>query len=267
MNSEASEISHLLLKSLLQAPLLIGDLPQASSFSRALLESPLELPLLNCQQKLGHLYEDALAALLRSSPKVNLLAQNLQIQKDIHTTLGELDFLIQHNSKVIHLELATKFYLAVETSEGIILPGPDARDSYERKLARLQEHQLSLTVRHREYLPAAYRELTIHPQQLIYGCLFDHIDAETLSAPALVAPDCRRGRWLYLHECAAYFPSDTHFKMIPKSLWPVPFPLLQNHPLPPWSPPETLERIVMIQSHSDPTPYFIAPPTYPDSHF
>jgi len=95
MDRDIQKTSAALLQSLLNGNLLINDLPEAVSFDRALLQMPREIPLLNSQQKLGHLYEDALAVLLRESPQLDLLAQNLQVQKDAHHTLGELDFLIR----------------------------------------------------------------------------------------------------------------------------------------------------------------------------
>lgn len=126
------------------SPLLVGDLPEAKCFCRSILRRPEVLPDLNLRQKLGHLFEDALASLLVASHKVDLLHQNLQLRDENRTTVGEMDFLIRHrsNSALVHLELATKFYLAVETPSGITLPGPDARDNYFRKLARLRDHQL-----------------------------------------------------------------------------------------------------------------------------
>jgi len=97
--------------SLLEGPLLVGDLPEARVFSRKNWLPRVPKTALNLEQKLGHLYEDALALVLGE----DLLEQNLQLRKDIHTTVGELDFLLcsKNDGPLIHLELATKFYLAV----------------------------------------------------------------------------------------------------------------------------------------------------------
>ena len=171
-----------LLQSLVGGPLLIGDLPEACSFPYQDLEIPAAPTPLNLQQKLGYLYEDALGILLEASPRFDLLARNLQLHSDTQTTLGELDFLLRDldSDLLIHLELATKFYLAVETPSGLALPGPDARDNYFRKLQRLRSHQLTLAQNHRSALPESYQHHPIVAQQLIYGCLFDHIDAAEL---------------------------------------------------------------------------------------
>ncbi len=252
-----------LLQSLTGSPLLIGDLPETASFPYEELTLPTETPELNAQQKLGHLYEDALAVVLEASERFDLLAQNLQVQKDAHTTVGELDFLVRDltSGQLIHLELATKFYLAV----GDALPGPDARDNYFKKLDRLRSHQLTLVKNYRDFLPKEFRDEEIVTQQLIYGCLFDHIDSPTPAAPEFLNPKCRRGKWMHIDDVANFFSDETNFRIIPKTLWPVPLPLLTEVALEKWSSKDPLERCVMIRAGDHEAPYFIAPQNYPAS--
>jgi len=249
--------------SLLEGPLLVGDLPEARVFSRKNWLPCVPKTALNLEQKLGHLYEDALALVLGE----DLLEQNFQLRKDIHTTVGELDFLLcsKNDGPLIHLELATKFYLAVNTPNGLVFPGPDARDNYQRKLQRLREHQLTLTQQHRDCLPECYRKKEIEVRQLIYGCLFDHIETEKIAHPDWISPNCRRGRWLHLSECHHHFRPETEFRLIPKPLWPVPLRFLDRHLLARWKPPENLDRCVMVAVEEELQPYFIAPSTYPKS--
>jgi hypothetical protein len=257
---------HALFESLVRGPLLVGDLPEAARFSHLDLIIPESTAPLNLDQKLGHLYEDALAVLLEASPRFDLLAKSLQIRTDVHTTVGELDFLVRdgRSGPLIHLELATKFYLAVEGESGLLLPGPDARDNYFKKLQRLREHQLTLAKNYREDLPERYRDEEIVTRQLIYGCLFDHVHAHAPAAPDFIHPDCRRGRWLSVDECAAYFPAGTRFQIIPKSLWPVPLDLLDGISLEAWTPQAQVDRCVMLRVNDDPNPCFVAPSGYPD---
>lgn len=256
--------SRALLKSLIQAPLLVGNLPEAGTFPYQNLLLPAKVPPLNFEQKLGHLYEDVLARLLQFSPHYDLLAQNVQIQKDIHTTLGELDFLIRDlaSGQLIHLELATKFYLALDTPAGLALPGPDARDNYFKKIARLREHQLQLPARYHEHLPEPYRNEAIITQQLIDGCLFDHIDSPEPAKPEFLNPNCRRGKWLHQHEILNHFEESDQFQVIPKSLWPVPLCLLRPLVFECWSHNQQLDRCVMVRYQDDPAPYFLAPDSY-----
>lgn len=265
MTTDTEPIANALLRSLLESPLLIDDLPEAPSLSRTHLALPNTIPALNLHQKLGHLYEDALAILLRESPTLDLLKENLQIRRDIHTAVGELDFLLREKStgNLIHLELATKFYLAVDTPDGLTLPGPDARDNYRRKLTRLRNHQLTLPSRFPDYFPETYRSEAIETKQLIYGCLFDHIHANELANPEFISPTCRRGRWLHQYELSSYFPKETQFQLIPKHLWPMPFNLLTDIPLESWQPNEPIDRCLMIHAGVDPAPYFVSPDSYP----
>ena len=114
--------SDAVFRSLLVSPLLVDDLPNAARLSRRGFVAPAVSVELNFDQKLGHLYEDALATVLAASPSIELLERNLQIQENIHSTVGELDFLIRDgNGTLTHLELATKFYLAVKTEHCIAL--------------------------------------------------------------------------------------------------------------------------------------------------
>ncbi len=247
--------SQAILRSLMEAPLLVGDLPEAAVLGREALELPDPIPSLNLQQKLGHLYEEAMAMLLEASPGFELVARGLQLRGDDLKTVGELDFLVRDPEcdQLIHLELATKFYLAVETAGGLELPGPDARDNYFRKLHRLRSHQLGLSSNHRDCLPKGLRDESIVVRQLLYGCLFDHIDATSPSMPDWSDPECRRG----------HFPLGAVFQVIPKCLWPVPLEYLSEVDLEPWVLPGTINRCVMVRVDGGNVPYFVTPSGYP----
>lgn len=258
-------ISKSLLQSFLDSPLLVDDLPEAPTFPYSDLRFPETFMELNTNQKLGHLCEDAFALLVKASDKYKLVAQNLQIQTDIHTTVGELDFLIRDLTcgQLIHLELANKFYLAAETDEGLKLPGPDARDNYFKKLKHLRDRQLTLTQVHHDALPEEYRNVSIVSRQLIYGCLFDHIQTTQSASAEFINPHCRRGRWLTIEECADHFPQNTHFQIIPKPLWPVPLDILNNIPLETWTLTTTINRCVMLRIKGETVPYFVTPTSWP----
>jgi hypothetical protein len=257
--------SQALLQSFIEGPLLVADLPEAATFPFNELSLPDHDSSLNPDQKLGHLCEDAIATLLDASTTFELLVRNLQVQADIHTTVGELDFLIRDlkSGQLIHLELATKFYLAVETNESLKLPGPDARDNYFEKLKHLRKHQLTLTRQFQDALPESYQHQSIIPKQLIYGCLFDNISSSEPATAEFINPHCRRGQWLTIKECPNHFPKDTHFQIIPKHLWPVPLDLIQGIELETWIPSEHLDRCVMLRVNDETVPYFITPADYP----
>jgi len=277
MTHSSDIVSKALFQSLIEGPLLLGDLPEATAFPCHSLTPPEEAITLNLQQKLGHLYEDALAVMLESAPRYDLLAQGLQIRQEAGRTLGELDFLVRDlvTDRLIHLELAVKFYLAVKTESGdaeseILLPGPDARDNYFRKLEKMQSHQLVLVEKHRHLLPEKFQEEEIIVQQLVYGCIFNHVNATSSRDPVeaeFLNPKGRRGKWLHAEQCAEYLGKNTQLEIIPKPLWPVPLEIMEGIELEKWKPDEEIDRCVMVRiaagNETENLPYFIAPNGYP----
>ena len=265
MAADPMMISRALLQSLRDAPLLIHDLPEAAVFPHHTLAAPQDLTILNFQQKLGHLYEDALAAMLENTPQYETVAKNLQIREETGRTLGELDFLVRDHisDKLIHLELAVKFYLAVETADGTLLPGPDARDNYFRKLEKMRTHQLQLIRKSQHLLPEEFRQEEITVQHLVYGCIFNHIHADQPADGLYLSPHGRCGKWLHASECADFLGDGRHLEIIPKPLWPASLTSIADIVLEPWAPSSEIERCVMIRVEGENTPYFITPNQYP----
>ena len=259
-------LSKALLRSLAEGPLLLDDLPEGSAFPCHSLKTPEGVVTLNVQQKLGHLYEDALDILLGSTPRYDPLARGVQIRKEAGHTLGELDFLVRDLAagQLIHLELAVKFYLAVETDNGFLLPGPDARDNFFRKLEKMRAHHLVLVEKYRDLLPEEFRGEDIVVQQLVQGCIFDRVNAGRLVEAEFLNPHGRRGKWLHAQECAGYFGKAARLEIIPKPLWPVPLEILVGMELETWKPQEDVDRCVMVRADAANHPYFIAPNRYPE---
>jgi len=117
---------------------------------------------------------------------------------------------------------------------------------------------------YQSYFPEIYREEPIQTRQLIYGCLFDHISSSELATPEFIASHCRRGRWLYQHECERYFPEKESLWIMPKSLWPVPFQLVEDILLESWSPEALIDRATMVRLEGYEVPYFVVPSHYPE---
>jgi len=214
-----------LLESLQQAPLLVGDLTEAKCFERALLAGATPQVGISLQQKLGHLYEDVLEALLDASDQVERIASHVQVSDVDGRTLGELDFLLRDvaDGCYIHLELAVKFYLAVEQAGEWHFPGPDPRDNWLRKLERLRSHQLvmSQTPQARRLLQERFGVESVKVRQLIYGCIFYPMSQTSRPLPQAVDPESRSGRWLYLSEWERFFSGVDYVHPVPKALWPV----------------------------------------------
>jgi hypothetical protein len=97
---------------------------------------------------LGKQAEYCFESYLIASKRYQLLAANIQIQGE-RQTLGELDFLVfdREAEKVLHIELACKFYLFdprlnEEATTGWI--GPNRKDSLNDKLNKLVNSQFPL---------------------------------------------------------------------------------------------------------------------------
>ena len=105
------------------------------------------------QKKLGYYFEFLVRTLFEAHPDYDILAENHIIQRQSRT-LGELDLLLRYRpeNRIIHLELALKFYLQV--------PGPGdpsthwvgagLKDFFHAKLYRLYHHQLRLPKKARD---------------------------------------------------------------------------------------------------------------------
>jgi len=214
-----------LIESLKNAPLLAEDIPMATVFDRSLFGDIDEDCVLNFDQKLGHLYEQALESLIDSSPALSRLASNLQIFDDNKRTIGEMDYVLfdRENEIHIHLELAVKFYLARRAPEGWIYPGPNATDNWHRKLKHMRARQLVLaqTEPARKFLSEQFDIKDIQAQYLIYGCLFIPFDCIDPPQPQSMSAQRQQGRWLYVHQWPAQFANVKDVRIIPKALWPV----------------------------------------------
>ena len=222
--SKSQLYTQALLESLRSAPLLVDDLPEAVCFDRSKFFHADELPELNFSQKLGHLYEDALAYVLESTPNLDLTAQSVQVFNDDKITLGELDFILKDliKDEYIHLELAVKFYLIVYEDGQPRYPGPDPRDNWLNKLARMREHQLQFVKSDfaQRCLLEKYDISEVTTQHLVYGKLFDHYKSDQKPCPPAMHADCLRGTWMYLHEWEEESTAE-QVAVVPKCLWPV----------------------------------------------
>lgn len=98
--------------------------------------------------RLGHLVERVVSGIIRSSSNFKILYENLQLFEE-KRTLGELDFILEesHTKKIIHLELAYKFYLfdpSISSEQINNWIGPNRNDSLKEKLEKLKRHQFPL---------------------------------------------------------------------------------------------------------------------------
>ena len=100
----------------------------------------------NAQNRLGLLVEQFVFDCLNENKDIKIIATNIQVIED-KRTLGELDGLILDKKKLIHLELAYKFYLydpEISGSEIDKWIGPNRKDSLKQKLNKLKSNQMPL---------------------------------------------------------------------------------------------------------------------------
>lgn len=266
MSGFSKDQSNALFRSVIEAAPLIEDLPEGSTFAIDSLVVPDLAKPLDSRQKLGYLYEDTFAEMLQASPLHELVGRGIQLRKEASHTLGELDFLVKdlQTSRLIHLEIAVKFYLSVELKGRFFLPGPDARDSYLRKLERMRFHQLILIRKYRERLPERFRDKEIEVQQLVQGCIFEHVKASRPVEAEFLNPNGRRGKWIHVDDCMRYFGRNARLYVIPKALWPVPMNILVGFELEKWEFDENMDRCVMVMTPQGDQPFFIVPKSYPN---
>ncbi|WLD59574.1 DUF1853 family protein [Salinispirillum sp. LH 10-3-1] len=113
---------------------------------RALMTS--DLPRLQ-QRRLGHYFEALWLFYLQHQPDWQLRLANQVVFDDAPNdkrTIGEIDFVLQHRDSrhLLHLEIAVKFYLAVQHRNHTYWVGPSLKDNLQRKLDHLAHHQLPL---------------------------------------------------------------------------------------------------------------------------
>jgi len=96
--------------------------------------------------RLGKRVERFIENEFRNHNSISVLAENNQIQNGT-LTVGELDFIIKHSEKPVHLEVVYKFYLYDESfgnSEIEHWIGPNRNDNLVKKIIKLKEKQLPL---------------------------------------------------------------------------------------------------------------------------
>src|SRR5690606_14050706 len=103
---------------------------------------------------LGSYFEALWDYSLRRQPQLEVIARRQQIRQP-GRTVGEFDLLLfdQERQRHLHQELAVKLYLAFTETNGIQAApypavrwiGPNSQDRLDKKLARLETHQLCLS--------------------------------------------------------------------------------------------------------------------------
>ena len=123
-------------------------------------------------RQVGRYFETLVSYWLRHIRRLEIVSESQTIF-DGNRSIGEIDFIFyDEQRRLTHWEVAVKFYLHLSNADLATCPfiGPNARDTLDRKIQKLLQHQLPLS---RKLFP----EVEIrHP--FLKGRLFYH-DAET----------------------------------------------------------------------------------------
>lgn len=143
-----------------------------------------------------------------------LAAHGMQVRADKGETIGEFDFLLRERGKLVHWELATKFYLLAQEHDTVVADyfiGPNLADTLHAKMRKILTRQLALA--EHPAAQAMLAEPVTDAKAFIKGWLFLPPDYPGAPDSAGVAGDYCRGNWL------------------PLSQW-LPQPMLRYYPLP-----------------------------------
>lgn len=129
--------------------------------------------------RLGKRVESFVSCYLQQYKSIEIVKENIQIQKEI-ITIGELDCLLLKDDKPVHLEIIYKFYLldtTIGNTEVEHWIGPNRKDSLHQKLDKLSTKQLPLLYK---------RECTELLKQLNFN--IDEIQQKVLFKAQLFVP-------------------------------------------------------------------------------
>lgn len=179
----------------------------------------LEAAIAACaSRRLGRVAECLIAFWLEKSERFELLAQNLAV-REAGRTLGEFDlvFLDHDEKRVIHWEMAVKFYL--RRRGGTEFLGPEGRDTLARKAGHIFDQQLRLgaSPAGRTALAALSSGQAVS-RAFVKGWLF-HPDDGRPDVPQ-VSPLHQRGWWRTL-EGFLVAPQNLgrHFSLVERADW------------------------------------------------
>lgn len=175
-----------------------------------------EIPL-----RIGRYAERLLQFFLLHGPTHRLVACNLVVRKRTsadptrasdHTTLGEIDFLLENAAgDKLHWELALKYFLALDVPAPRVIDylGPDGTEALGRKIEKIQR-QL------RQVIPAPYDDRVWQPQGYTRGRLFYRRAPSQL--PLELNQAHLRGFWLPFEQLAGW-PDNLRYVLLTRGQW------------------------------------------------
>ena len=165
--------------------------------------------------RVGRYFERLILYWLKYIRQVEIIADALQIH-DGNRTIGEIDLLFRdEQQRLTHWEIAVKFYLNYPHDGGMgsHYIGPNAADTFERKIERLFVHQLRRSETH---VP----DVDIR-QAFVKGRIFYHPSQQSSQKlPARLSPDHLRSEWIRSSELDLLSVArDVSYRILRKPFW------------------------------------------------
>lgn len=194
---------------------------------------------------LGSYYECLWQFIASHAPGWEMLAHHFQVHGS-QQTLGELDLIARLDQRLMHLELAVKFYLKPQNLSGELTShwvGPQSHDRLDLKLEKLTKKQLPFLYREETQQALADANLPLPELQRvsIQGYLFTHWQDQEWSLPPSVNPDALVKQWLFAREITQVV-CEGDWVVLPKPLWLGPYSP-KAEPLPILQPKEVHQHI------------------------
>lgn len=174
-------------------------------------------------RRLGLYYERLWQFAIVHAPGVEIIAANLPIRVD-GQTLGELDMLLRDREGIHHVELAIKFYLALEDADGrdgAHWYGPGSHDRLDLKLAHLNQHQLPISAREESHQALAALGIERFSAELWMGGYLFYPWLAKSQPPEGAHSDHLRGQWVHRKhwpQFAAQHPN-ARWQQLPRHAW------------------------------------------------
>ncbi len=162
--------------------------------------------------RVGRYFERLVLYWIEHVRRLEIVASAMPIRVDGRTK-GEIDLLFRdEQGHLAHWELAIKFYLHKPDQTGCTLIGPNARDTFDRKLDRLLNHQLPISKHHVDGVETR--------RAFVKGRIFYRSENEDCAAPVrALASDHLRGTWIHASEVGMLHDQSTVYQVLPKPLW------------------------------------------------
>ncbi len=177
--------------------------------------------LANHNLRLGKLVEQFVFNEFLADTTIQILLENIQIQKD-KITIGELDGILTLNNIPIHLEIIYKFYLYDNTEGETEMEhwiGPNRRDSFFQKFRKLVDKQLPLLYKKttKDTLKDHHLDVNTIIQRVYFKAqLFPHLNDINKIFP-LINNDCVEGFYIFKKELTLF--KDCKFFIPTKHNW------------------------------------------------